>query len=44
MLKNIEIENFGSYQNFNGLAEKNYFKKMNKLSLKSKHVFFSELV
>lgn len=29
MLKNIEIENFGSYQNFNGLAEKNYFKKMN---------------
>ena len=28
-LKNIEIENFGSYQNFNGLAEKNYFKKMN---------------
>lgn len=29
MLKNIEIENFGSYQNFNGLAEKNHFKKMN---------------
>ena len=29
MLKNIEIENFGSYQNFNGLAENNYFKKMN---------------
>lgn len=29
MLKNIEIINFGSYQNFNGLAEKNYFKKMN---------------
>lgn len=29
MLRNIEIINFGSYQNFNGLAEKNYFKKMN---------------
>lgn len=29
MLKNIQIENFGSYQNFSGLAEKNYFKKMN---------------
>lgn len=29
MLKNMEIENFGSYQNFKGLAEKNYFKKMN---------------
>lgn len=29
MLKNIEIENFGSYQNFNGLNENNYFKKMN---------------
>ena len=26
MLKNIEIENFGSYQNFNGLAEKGEFK------------------
>ncbi|MGO1064065.1 AAA family ATPase [Acinetobacter lwoffii] len=29
MLRNIEIENFGSYHNFNGLAEKNHFKKMN---------------
>ncbi|MEB6666839.1 AAA family ATPase [Acinetobacter vivianii] len=29
MLRNIEIVNFGSYQNFGGLAEKNYFKKMN---------------
>lgn len=29
MLKNIEIENFGSYKNFTGLVEKNYFKKMN---------------
>lgn len=29
MLKNIEIINFGSYRNFSGLAEKNYFKKMN---------------
>ena len=29
MLRNIEIENFGSYRNFNGLAENNHFKKMN---------------
>ncbi|ATO20464.1 hypothetical protein BS636_12695 [Acinetobacter sp. LoGeW2-3] len=29
MLKNIEITNFGSYKNFKGLPEKNYFKKMN---------------
>lgn len=29
MLKNIKIENFGSYQSFNGFDDKNHFKKMN---------------
>lgn len=29
MLKNIKIENFGSYQSFNGFDDKNYFKKLN---------------
>lgn len=29
MLKNIKIENFGSYQSFNGFEDKNHFKKMN---------------
>ena len=33
MLKNIEINNFGSYKNFTGLVEKNYFKKMNIIDL-----------
>ena len=27
MLKNIEINNFGSYKNFTGLVEKNYLQK-----------------
>ncbi len=29
MIKNLKVQNFGSYKNFNGLPEKYEFQKMN---------------